>query len=133
MISGLNTSVMSATLSSAMGVPSFAKATGRLAQLLHALALALVQAQHHVDLVAVGRGPVGGGLAVDIGAQAAGQLRGGQAQFAHRAGLQPHRIGRQAGLDADSTSTAPGIFFTFSANSSATLARPSGSLPRMAT
>ena len=59
----------------------------------------LRQAQQHLDLLAVGRGPVGRDLAVDVGAQARRELRRGQAELAHRAGLQPHRVGRQARLD----------------------------------
>ena len=63
------------------------------------LARGLRQAQLDVDLLAVGRGPVGGDVAVDVGAQARGELHRRQAELAHGVGLEAHRVGGQAGLD----------------------------------
>mmetsp|Transcript_102145 Transcript_102145/g.284566 ORF Transcript_102145/g.284566 Transcript_102145/m.284566 type:complete len:534 (+) Transcript_102145:345-1946(+) len=71
----------------------------QLDHLFDASALFARQAQHHLDLVAIRRRPVGRHVAVDIGAQRRCDLRRGQAQFADGRVLQPHRKGRQAGLD----------------------------------
>jgi hypothetical protein len=68
-------------------------------ELRDVLARAVRQAQLDVDLLAVGRGPPGGDVAVDEAAQARRELRRGEAELAHRIGLEPHRVGRDARLD----------------------------------
>jgi hypothetical protein len=62
------------------------------------LARGLRQAQLDVDLLAVGRGPVGRDVAVDIGAQARGELHRRQAELAHGVALEADRVGRDARL-----------------------------------
>ena len=71
----------------------------QLVQLRDALAAGLRQAQLHLDLLAVGRRPVGRHVALHVGAQAAGQLLRRHAQLARGVGPHAHRVRGQAGLD----------------------------------